>query len=623
MEILVQRNLALILFKQLLPCTTYLTMLLIKVLIRLLHLALERRLSLNIFHHPFNGVRVLPKVNEVNARFGLKPISLSGLSRIRTSEFEEYSTKKPGDNFARCGRCDQLKQLRKASTRGSSAYKTWDVKLQLHQASQQTHRIVYYGNRKNSEENPDEVVCIIHDKMDHSKTTSPHFSHKNKATESFMKLPVAVTGMIAHGHGDVRYAHYSLDIFPLIQITLLDPLQSYFGLRETTLYSSRELFAGCRTSPLFEAVLADANMCLGSLPAPPIEPVPAKQLPPILQMQLDNAAGDNKNRYVFAFFSLLVHLGIFREVYVNFLLVGHTHEDIDAMFGRWSTKLKSNNYPTIPLLMKSFMDAEEKPVIPHLIEEVPDFKGFLDGYLCAGKEALKGHTKGQQFKFYKDSDGLPKMQYKILCTDRDWLPEENGGIQLWKVMADGRPILPRGEPLPLNPQRHENYDEVIKGLSGFLSLWESMANEDLSGEFRRKNEHIMYYWRGVKTALDMPLENRLLYERDFGQHSRYAPSIVDEYEMDGTLREEYAEDAPFIGQRRHCPPPSFRVGRDVYEGYVLAVRPADGDLRPFWIALALTNPHPDREHSHEIKVQYYKPASVRHVDPETYSRVGF
>jgi hypothetical protein len=373
------------------------------------------------------------------------------------------------------------------------------------------------------------------------------------------------------------------------------------------------------SSPLFEAVLADANMCLGSLAAPSIEPVPAKQLPPILQMQLDNATGDNKNRYVFAFFSLLVHLGIFREVYVNFLLVGHTHEDIDAMFGRWSTKLKSNSYPAIPLLMKSFMDAEEKPVIPHLIEEVPDFKGFLEGYLCTGKEILRGHTKGQQFKFYKDSDGLPKMQYKILCTDRDWLPEENGGIQLWKVSADGSPILPSGQPLPLNPRRHENYDEVMKGLSGFLSLWESMANEDLSGEFRRKNEHIMYYWRSVKAALNVPLEASSSLREGFWPLSRYNPSLVDEYEVHGMLKEEYAEDPPFIGQARHCPPPSFRVGKDVQMGYVLAVRPADGDGRPFWIALALSKSYVDCEHSHEVKVQYYKPACVRHVHPETYS----
>ena len=58
------------------------------------------------------------------------------------------------------------------------------------------------------------MLTIIHDKMDHSKTASPHFSHKTKATDSFMKMLVAVTGMIAHGHGDIRYAHYGLHTFP-------------------------------------------------------------------------------------------------------------------------------------------------------------------------------------------------------------------------------------------------------------------------------------------------------------------------------------------------------------------------------------------------------------------------
>ena len=61
------------------------------------------------------------------------------------------------------------------------------------------------------------------------------------------------------------------------------------------------------------------------------------------------------------------------------------------------------------------------------------------------------------------------------------------------MTADGSPILPRGQPRPLIPQRHENYDEVMKGISGFLTLWESMANEDLSGEYRRKKDHILYY----------------------------------------------------------------------------------------------------------------------------------
>jgi hypothetical protein len=102
-------------------------------------------------------------------------------------------------------------------------------------------------------------------------------------------------------------------------------------------------------------------MCKGSLPPPREAPVAAVLLLPVLNLQLDNATGNNKKRYVFSFCSLLVHRGVFREVYINFLLVGHTHEDIDAMFGRWSWKLKASDYPTLPLLMKSFMDAANNP----------------------------------------------------------------------------------------------------------------------------------------------------------------------------------------------------------------------------------------------------------------------
>jgi hypothetical protein len=106
---------------------------------------------------------------------------------------------------------------------------------------------------------------------------------------------------------------------------------------------------------------------------------------------------------------LLVAKGIFREVYVNFMLVGHTHYDIDALFGRWSMLLRKENFPTIPLLMKSFMEVESIPTIPHLIEEVPDFKDFIVGCIVEGDGALEVYTKAQQFKFYVDSNGCPMM----------------------------------------------------------------------------------------------------------------------------------------------------------------------------------------------------------------------
>ena len=122
-------------------------------------------------------------------------------------------------------------------------------------------------------------------------------------------------------------------------------------------------------------------------------------------LQLDNATRDNKNRFVFPFCSLLTYHGVFQEVSINFLIIGHTHDDIDALFGTWSYKLRGTDYPTLPLLMKSFMDTESRPVIPHLIEEVPDFKKFVEGYLCTGRDALAGHTNAQQYKFYRNGNG--------------------------------------------------------------------------------------------------------------------------------------------------------------------------------------------------------------------------
>jgi hypothetical protein len=44
--------------------------------------------------------------------------------------------------------------------------------------------------------------------------------------------------------------------------------------------------------------------------------------------------------------------------------------------------LRKDNFPTIPLLMKSFMEVESISIILHLIKEVPDFKGFIAGCIA-------------------------------------------------------------------------------------------------------------------------------------------------------------------------------------------------------------------------------------------------
>ena len=192
-------------------------------------------------------------------------------------------------------------------------------------------------------------------------------------------------------------------------------LQNSYAILRSRLYMLPvHFFHGCGTTPLCEAVFAGKEVCMSSLPRPPGEPICPKLLPPTLHIELDNCTKDNKCRYVFCFWSLLVTKRIFKEVFVSFLIVGYTYDDIDASFGQWRMKLHEEDFPTIHLLMKSYMDLDHMPLIPHMIEEVPNFKAFIKSYMLKGGDRLVGHTKAQQFRFYIRDDGLSAMQFKLL-----------------------------------------------------------------------------------------------------------------------------------------------------------------------------------------------------------------
>jgi hypothetical protein len=208
-----------------------------------------------------------------------------------------------------------------------------------------------------------------------------------------MKLPVSMTGMIAHGHIGNQYVHYGVDLYPSDSNHTVDSLAKVlWDLEDVPKFASKQIFPNTNTSLLFNALLEGGNVYNSSLPPARDKCVVPKSFPPVLNLQLDNACLNNKNRYTLCFFSLLVAKGVFQEVYVSFMSVGHIHDDIDALFGWWSMRLRKHDYPTIPLLMKSFKDGESISVIQHFIKEVLDFKGFIDSCICKKWDTLKGHT---------------------------------------------------------------------------------------------------------------------------------------------------------------------------------------------------------------------------------------
>ena len=56
-------------------------------------------------------------------------------------------------------------------------------------------------------------------------------------------------------------------------------------------------------------------------------------MPEHLWVQADNTPSQAKNSTVLEYLSVLVRRHKFRTVTLNFLQVGHTHEDIDQLFG--------------------------------------------------------------------------------------------------------------------------------------------------------------------------------------------------------------------------------------------------------------------------------------------------
>src|SRR5690606_34082275 len=121
----------------------------------------------------------------------------------------------------------------------------------------------------------------------------------------------------------------------------------------------------------------------------------------ILYLQLDNTSKDNKNQTVFGYLSWLVKKGTFREIYVNFLPVGHTHEDIDQLFSVISRKLKNNDAYTFTQwkreIFGAFNDDNDKITSIEYVWALRDFRGWLAPFI---RSAYQGIRECYHYKIY-------------------------------------------------------------------------------------------------------------------------------------------------------------------------------------------------------------------------------
>lgn len=187
--------------------------------------------------------------------------------------------------------------------------------------------------------------------------------------------------------------------------------------------------------------------------------------PPTLYLQADNKVAENKNSFTFCFAVLLVLKGIFSEIYLHYLLAGHSHEDVDQLFSVWKKLMKicSAALPEdfLNLVDRAYVTAETRPeLVP--VAAVWDWKTWFGQHM----NRLHFHTEPRSFHIYRNPEGNVVMKAKKGATDGVWSEEMN-------VL----PHSPQGfpQPIPRAPAPREVVTETRACVaSGVLTAQQRM-----------------------------------------------------------------------------------------------------------------------------------------------------
>jgi hypothetical protein len=174
-----------------------------------------------------------------------------------------------------------------------------------------------------------------------------------------------------------------------------------------------------------------------------LKDAPGNKLPPTLWIQLDNTCKDNKNRYVFGYAHMLVDSGLFQQVQINFLPVGHTHCDIDQLFSRVSVHLYGSNCWDFADLLRKCRAASKMVKYCFRLYGFADWKNhLLTRKLIIPGKAFSGFMKFRNFRFTRidryrrdgEIDGWStQMQMRRSPFHEHWVDLDlnvNGHIQL-------------------------------------------------------------------------------------------------------------------------------------------------------------------------------------------------
>lgn len=199
-----------------------------------------------------------------------------------------------------CDICKRFAQIICNPTLSNSQKLEEKEKKRTHMKTVESCRMSYHYRRQLSCDSPAQYMSIICDATNQNATILPNIPKFSKTEDRFrsVMLKHKLMGVRVHGYKKRDYLYFA---------------PSFLGAEVGSNYTIEAIG---RTLVHEEEYRRERSM----------------GWPSVLFVQLDNTTSDNKNKYVFGYLTHLVDSGIFKKVYVSFLPVGHTHEDIDQCF---------------------------------------------------------------------------------------------------------------------------------------------------------------------------------------------------------------------------------------------------------------------------------------------------
>jgi hypothetical protein len=359
---------------------------------------------------------------------------------------------------------------------------------------------------------------------------------------------------------------------------------------------------------------------------------------------MDNSGKDNKNQMVMAFCSNLVGRGVFETVQLSFLMVGHTHEDVDALFSQVSKQVKHKEVATFQALMAEVWECEAIHPVPRFIQEVASYKEYLQTF---NVKEIEGQSRPVAFLFSM-RDNIPIYQYKF-HVKQPWVPAN--GRCIWEINLDTKLLtFPEGEPYAKPIDRvHKKVEEIVPFLRRYLDFLNISCTDPTSVAYRERFP-LLKYWERIVETLSMELRMEGEGDRPFPLEYGFWPKTNHGtgYKVNGGTREtnlheeefthnadmvelqnEYIEEMEdqamsFVGARSEKEHARWTPLNDIKQGHFVFLRPEDdwekiNGTGHFWLVRALGPVDPNHQVSSNdveqfspmFQVQWWRPKHVK------------